>query len=195
MSLAIFENFLKFAEGAVRSKPDLPSTIDPAEFESALVNYGVVLLHSHMEQCIRKAIDVRCARCVDAEVRTFALKARKESTGKLKIEYLKGSLTRFSDGYKDTFDGHLRLSGLGDSWDSVVNHRHTVAHEGQPASLTLADLRIFYDHVRKVLGFFCAGLCLTTGEIQGISNLIVQVPSPPSPAAAGPPTAAGPGAA
>lgn len=175
MSLAIFESFLNFAESAVRSKDDLPSVINAAEFENALVNYGVVLLHSHMEQCMRKAIDIRCARCTDVEVRAFALKTRKESTGKLKIEFLKSSLTRFSSDYKAKFDGHLRSSGLDGSWDSVVNHRHTVAHEGQPAGLTLADLRLYYGHVRRVLGFFCDGLCLTSSEIQGVCTLIQQV--------------------
>ncbi|MBI2756750.1 MAG: hypothetical protein K2X32_00285 [Phycisphaerales bacterium] len=181
MSLAIFENFLKFAEGAVRSKADLPATIDVVEFENALVNYGVVLLHSHMEQCMRRSMDARLSRCLDPQALAFAIDKRKETTGRIGIEYLTKSLGRFSDGYKNGFKAHLKASGLGTSWDSVVNQRHTVAHEGLPASLTLADLRLYYEHIRKVLGFFCDGLCLTSAEVEGISTLIVQViaPSPP----------------
>lgn len=194
MSLAVFENFLKFAEGAVRSKADLPPAVDAVEFENALVNYGVVLLHSHMEQCMRRSIDVRLARCLDPQALAFAIDKRKETTGRIGIEYLKKTLGRFSDQYSNGFKAHLKSSGLGTSWDSVVNQRHTVAHEGQPASLTLADLRLYYEHVRKVLGYFCDGLCLASAEIEGISTLIVQVPPPPAPAAAGPPVGAGPSA-
>lgn len=179
MSLAVFENFLNFAEHAVRVKADLPASLDTMEFENALVNYGVVLLYSHMEQCIRKSIDSRCRRCSDAEVREFAIRARMDTTGKIKIEYLKKSLARFSDDYKRTFHKHLNSSARDSSWDSVVNHRHTVAHEGLPASLTLSDLRLYYDHVREVLGFFCDGLCLTSAEIVAISPLIVQVSTEP----------------
>lgn len=176
MSLAIFENFLKFAEGAVAAKAMLPSSIDPNEFESALVSHGVVLLHAHMEQCLRKAIDARCARCSDPEIKTYAVSVRRDTSGKLKIEAIKGSLTRFSDAYKKAFSNHLSASGLATSWDSVVNHRHDVAHEGNPAQLTLKELRLYYDHVRRVLGFLCDGLTLTAVEVGGISNLITNVP-------------------
>jgi hypothetical protein len=186
MSLGVFENFLNFAEGAVRSKADLPASLDAVEFENALVNYGVVLLHSHMEQCMRRGIDSRLSRCLDPEACAFAVDKRKETTGRIKIEYLTKSLGRCSDSYKQVFREHLSKSGLGTSWDSVVNHRHTVAHEGQPASLTLADLRLYYAHIREVLGFFCDGLCLTSAEITAISPLIVRVttspPADPEPA-------------
>jgi len=194
MSLAIFENFLKFAEGAVRSKADLPPAVDAPEFENALVNYGVVLLHSHMEQCMRRSMDARLSRCLDPQALAFAIDKRKETTGRIGIVYLTQSLGRFSDEYKNGFKAHLKSSGLGTSWDSVVIHRHTVAHEGQPASLTLADLRLYYEHIRKVLGFFCDGLCLTATEVEEISTLIVQVPLPVPPAAVGPPAGAGPAA-
>src|SRR5947208_2506211 len=101
MSLAIFENFLNFAERAVAPKNDLPPAIDPAEFESALVRYGVVLLHSHMEQCIRNAYEARCVRCVDAEVRTFLLWIIDKQTGKIGIDGLKDTLGRFGGAYKN----------------------------------------------------------------------------------------------
>ena len=38
MSLAIFENFLNFAERAVAAKKNFPPAIDPAEFESVVAN-------------------------------------------------------------------------------------------------------------------------------------------------------------
>ena len=130
MSIAIFENFLTFAEGAIGAKADLPPAIDATEFESALVSYGVVLLHSHMEQCLRSAIETRCARCVDSEVRAFALSVRAEKTGRIKIDALKDTLGRFSGVYKSAFKDDLADSDLGSSWDSITNQRGTVAHAG-----------------------------------------------------------------
>jgi len=174
MSLAVFESFLAFAERAVRSKAALPAEIDPAEFESALVNYGVVLLHSHMEQCLRKAVEARCARCVDPEVRAFALSISDEKPGKIGVDSLKQTLGRFSAAYKSTFKADLDASQLADSWESIKNHRRTVAHAGQPAGLTLADLRIYYEDVRQVLGLFCGGLGLDNLEIAAISPLIAR---------------------
>jgi hypothetical protein len=178
MSLAVVEMFLKFAEGAVRAKADFPAAIDPAEFESALVSYGVVLLHSHMEQCFRKAIEVRCCRCVDLEVRAFALSVKDEKTGRIGLDSLKHTLKRFSAAYRSGFESELEASDLKDSWDSVRNQRDSVAHYGNPASLTLAELRLYYENVRKVLGFFCNGLGLSTTEVTEISTSIVVAGTP-----------------
>src|ERR1700676_3544916 len=99
MSLAVFENFLKFAERAVAARAKLPPEIEAAELESALVSHGVVLLHSHMEQCLLAAIEARCVRCTDPEVRTFALSVKDEKSGRIGIDALKGTLGRFSPAY------------------------------------------------------------------------------------------------
>src|SRR4051794_5417142 len=101
MTLAVFENFLTFAERSIGAKADLPPTIDAAEFENALVSFGVVLLHSHMEQCLRAAIEARCIRCTDAEIRAFALSVRDEKSGRIGIGAIKETLARFSSAYKN----------------------------------------------------------------------------------------------
>ena len=173
MSLAVFESFLTFAEEAMRSKAGLPSAIDAAEFENALVSHSVVLLHSHMEQCLREAVKVRCARCVDPEVRAFVLKVVDKDTGRIGIASLKETLGRFSDAYKVAFRTELDASGLEDSWESIQNHRVTVAHHGLPATCSLADVRLYYEDIRKILGFFCNGLGLNATEVATISGLIV----------------------
>lgn len=176
MSLLVFQDYLEFAERAVGAKADLPAAIESPEFESALVSYGVVLLHSHMEQCLRSALDARCARCTDPEIRAFSLKVRDEKAGRIGIGPLKDTLARFCDAYKHAFKAHIDKSGLGDppsSWISVVNQRKTVAHDGHPASCSLADLRHFYEDVRQVLGFFCNALGLDAAEVATISSLIV----------------------
>lgn len=176
MSLVVFKDYLEFAEGAVDAKADLSAAIDAPEFESALVSYGVVLLHSHMEQCLRSALDARCARCSDPEIRAFSLKVRDEKAGRIGIASLKDTLGRFCDAYKRAFKAHIDDSGFGDpppSWDSVVNQRKTVAHGGKPATCSLADLRLFYEDVRRILGFFCDALGLDAAEVAPISSLIV----------------------
>jgi len=178
MSLAIFESFLKFAEGAMGSKADLPNAIDAAELENALVSHSVVLLHSHMEQCLRNAIEARCVRCVDPEVRAFALSVRDKETGRIGISSLKDTLGRFSEEYKIAFRTQLDVSGLADSWESIKNQRVAVAHHGQPATCSLADLRLYYENIRRILGFFCTALGLDPAEVTGISNLIVLAPAP-----------------
>ena len=137
MSLAVFENFLKFAEVAIAAKAGLPTAIDAGEFESALVNYGVVLLHAHMEQCLRSEIELRCRRCADLEVRAFALSVRDEKTGRIGVASLKDTLRRFSDACRTAFHTDLQASGRGDSWESIKNQRITVAHHGQPVSCSL----------------------------------------------------------
>ncbi len=179
MSLAVFENFLRFAEGAVAAKAALPSQIDAAEFESALVSYGVVVLYAQVEQCVRSAFDLKCGKCADVEVRTFALSVKNEKTGKLRIEHLKGTLGRFGDSCKQRFRDRFIVRGTDTvskhetSWESVMNQRHIVAHEGNPARCSLDDLRLFYGDVRMVLGFLCDALGLDAAEIAGISKLII----------------------
>jgi len=178
MSLAVFENFLSFAERSLVAKAGLPPAIDPAEFENALVSYGVVMLHAHMEQCLRSAIEARCVRCVDLPIRTFALSVRDEKSGKLGIDALKGTLGRFSDVYKTMFKDSIDKSDPERSWVSVMSQRAVVAHGGQPATCSLADLRLYYEDIRKVLGFFCNALGLNAAEVTGISILIVLPASP-----------------
>lgn len=177
MSLSAFDNYLKFAEEVVAAKAELPDAIGSAELESALVSHGVVLLHSHMEQCIRSALETRCARCTDHETRNFALSVKDEKTGKIGIHYLKETLRRFSNSYRTKFKSNIDGSGLVDpppSWESVKNQRKIVAHEGQPARCSLSDLRIYYEDVRKVLGYFCDSLELSPTETADISPLIVH---------------------
>jgi HEPN superfamily RiboL-PSP-like protein len=183
MSLAIFENFLQFAERSIAVKTNLPQEIDGAYFESALVSHGIVLLHSHMEACLRTAFETRCRRCVDPEIRSLALKVAKNEMGRIKISELKGTLSRFGEAYKQAFNDHLDNSGLADtdsggSWNSVVVQRATIAHQGLPATCTLADLRLFYNDIRKVLGFFCNALGLDPTEVAGVSNLIITPQNP-----------------
>jgi hypothetical protein len=179
MSLAVFENFLRFAERSLAEKANLPAGIDAAEFENALVNYGVVLLHSHMEQCIKSAVEARCRRCTDPEILTLALGVKEKETGRIGIEALLKTLGRFSKAYKKKFGDRLRQGGQGPwkdgAWESVKTHRDTVAHYGRPAQCSLADLRLFYEDIRKVLGFFCDALSLSAAEIASISALIVMV--------------------
>jgi hypothetical protein len=181
MSLALFENYLKFAEGAVAAKNGLPAAIDPAEFESALVSYGVVLLFSHMEQCFHKALDIRCSRVTDPEVLTLLRKVLKEKAGKTGIEAVKGTLHRFSPAYKTRFVTELNTSGLESSWESIMTQRERVAHYGLPALCSLLDLRNYYEDVRKILGFMCNSLSLNPAEVTVISTLIVSAAVVPTP--------------
>jgi hypothetical protein len=173
MSLALFDDYLRFAEEVLRHGPALPSALNLAELESALTSYGVVLLHSQMEQSIKKAVGLRCSRITDVEARAFANSIVEEKTGKLRIEALNQTLNRFGSNYKKNFGADLTSSGLNGSWDSIVNQRKTVAHEGTPATLSLADLRKYYSGILEVLGYYCKALQLTTPEIQSISPLIV----------------------
>jgi hypothetical protein len=177
MSLAAFESFLMFAESAIASKASWPATVDTVELESALVGYGVILLHSHMEKCVRRAVDLRCIRCSDEHIRAFAMSVSDDKGGKIGIAFLNQTLNRFSGEYRNSFQVQLNSSGLNSSWDSIINHRKKLAHEGSPASLSLADLRLFFEDIRNVLGLFCAALELAQHEVQDVSPLIV-VPVP-----------------
>ena len=172
MSLAAFDCFLKFAEATVASKPNWPSTIDAPELESALVGYGVVLLHSHMEQCVRKAVEIRCSQCDDVGVRAYAISIAEEKTGRIAINELSRTLRRFGTQSQSAFERDLVASGLNSSWDSIIHHRKNLAHSGRPASLTLADLRFYFEGIRKVLGFYCNALGLSRIEIEDVSTLI-----------------------
>jgi hypothetical protein len=132
-------------------------------------------------------------RCIDAEVRAFALSVKDKETGRIGIDALKGTLGRFGAAYKTIFKDSLDNSGLldsdGGSWLSIMTQRARVAHDGQPATCSLADLRLFYNDIRLVLGFFCNGLGLVSTEVATISSLIVM---PAAPAAAAPVTPAPP---
>ena len=188
MSLAIFEKFLEFAEAIIGVKADLPAAIDAGELESVLVSHGVALLYAHMEQCFQKALEIKCHRCADIEVRTFALSVKDDKTGKLKMESVKGTFTRFGIDHKSGFGPELEASNLKDTWDSVVNQRAMVAHYGERASLTLAELRLYYQDIRNVLGLICKALGLNAREVAAISTLIILPAAPvaapvPGPAA------------
>ena len=173
MSLAGVKNYLNFADGAVAAKTELPSAIDVIEFESVLVSHGVVLLYAHMEQCFRQALETRCKRCADLEVMNFSLSVKDEKTGKIGMDSVKGTLKRFGNHYRDGFKADLEASNIKETWDSVMNQRHKVAHDGDPASLTLSELRDYYEDIRKVLGIFCKALSLNAKEVATICDLIV----------------------
>lgn len=172
MSLDFVEHYLRFADQVVYRKGDLPDEIDAIEVENTLVSHGVVLLYAHMEQCFRKALEVRCNRCSDVEVRTFALSVKDEKAGRISMESVKGTLKRFGAGVRDMFKADLEASNLSESWDSVKNQRARVAHSGKPASITLTELDYFYNDIRKVLGFICKALGLDAKEAETISPLI-----------------------
>ncbi|MFG0276276.1 MAG: HEPN domain-containing protein [Phycisphaerales bacterium] len=178
MSLESFDQYLAFSERAVRAKDDLPDLVDALEFENALVNLGVVLIYAHMEQCFRRSIESKCNCCEDLEVRSFALSVKDEKTGKIGMGEVKGTLKKFGKNCQDRFKRDLEASGLRDSWDSVMNQRAQVAHYGEPASITLRELREYYEGVRKVLGLICNALGLSATDVGAISSLIV-LPEPP----------------
>jgi hypothetical protein len=190
MSLAVFESFLKFAEQVIAVKATLPSVIDPAELESALVSHGVVLLHAHMEECLRSAAETRCRRCPDPELLNLALNVAGKEMGRIGIPSLKETLGRFGDAYKATFKSHLDTFGLDDqnngSWISIINQRAIVAHHGQPATCSLADLRLYYADIRRILRIFCHALSLNASEITAVSPLIVTVAPPAAPPSVSP---------
>lgn len=173
MSLIVFESFLAFAERAVAAKAGLPPEIDAAEFENALVSYGVVVLYARIERCVQSAIDVKCGKCADADVRAFALSVKDEKTGKLSVDSLKATLKRFGTHCRSKFKKYVDKTDPEVSWESVMSQRASVAHEGKPASCTLVELRKRYEDVRVVLGWFCDSLGLSRDEIEGISKLII----------------------
>lgn len=182
MSLETVQQFLAFADQVVQAKDDLPDSIPAIELENALVNLGVVMLYAHMEQCFRRAIESKCNCCQDPEVRAFALSVKDEKTGKIGMDSVKGTLKRFGEACRDGFKSDLEASGLQDAWDSVMNQRAQVAHYGQPASITLRELREYYDGIRKALGFICKSLRLSATDVGAISAQIVLPTPPPAPA-------------
>ncbi len=179
MSLEAVQQFLAFADQVVLVKDDLPDSVNAIELENALVNLGVVMLYAHMEQCFRRSIESKCNCCQDAQVRSFALSVKDEKTGKIGMGEVKGTLKRFGVACRDGFKDDLEASGLQDSWDSVMNQRAQVAHYGQPASITLRELRGYYEGIRRVLGLICKSLGLSATEVGAISALIVLPAQPP----------------
>lgn len=178
MSLAAFEKYLSFVDQVLGlNEVDLPSAIDLAELESTLVSHGVVLLYAHTEQCFRQVVETKCRYCIDDEVRAFALSVKDEKTGKIGMGEVKGTLKRFGVACRDGFKEDLEKLDAKESWDSVMNHRHTVAHQGDPASLTLATLKEYYSGIQKILGLICKALGLDQKEVAKISSLI-ELPSP-----------------
>ncbi|KKM60982.1 hypothetical protein LCGC14_1536320 [marine sediment metagenome] len=173
MSLVVFKNYLMFVDRVLAAKADLPTAIDAIELESVLVSHGVVLLFSHVERCYRAAIETKCNRCADLEVRTFALSVKDEKTGKIGMDSVKGTLKKFGKACREGFKADLSASNIENAWDSVVNQRVKVAHHGERASIPLGDLRNYYEDVRKVLGYFCKALGLDAAEVATISSLIV----------------------
>ena len=180
MSLEAVHKFLAFADQVVQVKDDLPASVDAIELESSLVNLGVVMLYAHMEQCFRRSIESKCNCCQDVEVRAFALSVKDDKTGKIGMDSVKGTLKRFGVACRDGFKSDLDASGLQEAWDSVMNQRAQVAHYGEPASITLRELREYYENICAVLGFICKWLGLGETEVKAISPLIV-LPAPPAP--------------
>ncbi len=172
MSLAAFENYIAFVDKVLASRPNLPAETDAIELESILVSHGVSLLYARMEQCFQEALETKCNRCTDAEVRTFALSVKSEKTGKLMLQAVKRTCKRFGVDHKLVLTPELERLNIAESWDSVVNVRQRVAHHGERASLTLSELRGYYRDIRKVLGCICKALTLNDGEVETICKLI-----------------------
>jgi len=132
-----------------------------------------------MEQCFQEALESKCNRCTDAEVRTFALSVKSEKTGKLKLDGVKSTCKRFGINHKQVLTPELERLNIAESWDSVVNVRQRVAHHGERASLTLSELRGYYRDIQKVLGCICKALTLDDVEVKTICKLI-EFPTQPA---------------
>ena len=172
MSLSTFEQYIAFVDGVLASRENLPSTIDYMELESVFVSHGVVILYARMEQCFQQAIETKCNRCADADVRAFALSVKSEKTGKLLMESVKGTFKRFGIDHSQTLTPELEALNVAESWDSIVNVRQRIAHHGQRVSITLSDLRGYYSDIRKVLGCICRAFSLSDVESRAICPLI-----------------------
>jgi hypothetical protein len=172
MSLSIVEEYLAFAGEVIASRKGLPTDIDALELENVLVSHGVVLLYARMEQCFQEAIECKCNRCMDNEVRAFALSVKNEKTGKISFDSVKGTVKRFGIDHSTALSPELERLSVSDSWNSVVNIRQRVAHHGERASLTFAELRGYYSDIRKVLGCICKALTLEESDVSRICCLI-----------------------
>lgn len=169
MSLASFEDYMKFVENLLQS---VPENADTAELENILVSHGVVVLYARMEQCVQQAIEAKCKRCNDDHVRAFALSVKKDKTGKLGLEAIKGTLSKFGIDHRKAITPELNRLNIADSWDSIVALRQNVAHYGRRASLTRRELMQYYGDIRKVLGCICAAMTLDAAETAAICPLI-----------------------
>lgn len=180
MSLAVFDNYMQFVDRVLAAKTNLPDDVDAIELESTLVSHGVVLLYGCMEQCFQQALECKCQRCTDPEVRTFALSVKSEKTGKLAMESVKGTLKRFGINHAQDLKPALEALNVTESWDSIVNQRQRIAHHGLHASVTLSELRRYYSDIRKVIGCVCKALTLTKADVATFCSLI-EFPISPTP--------------
>lgn len=172
MSLTVFENYLRYVDSVLASTRHLLLDLDLLELESVLVTQGVVILYARMEQCFQQALECKCNRCLDAEVRAFALSVKKDKAGKLSLAAIKETFNRFSIDHRQTFTPLLNALNISTSWDSIVDVRQNIAHRGQRANFSLLDLKEYYDDIRAVLGCLCKALSLTDLDAKSICTLI-----------------------
>lgn len=172
MSLITFENYLQYVDNVLaNTKTSLPE-VDLLELESVLVTQGVVVLYARMEQCFQQALESKCSRCADAEVRAFALSVKKDKAGKLSLGSVKDVIKRFGIDHKAKFSPLIEQLGVSTSWDSIVDVRQRIAHHGERASFGLSDLKRYYSDIRSVLGCICKAMTLSDVEASAICSFI-----------------------
>jgi hypothetical protein len=172
MSLTAFENYMQYVDNVLGSTKSLLPAVELLELESVLVTQGVVVLYARMEQCFQQALESKCARCADVEVRAFALSVKKDKAGKLSLESVKDVIKRFGINHKVQFSPLIEQLGISTSWDSIVDVRQRIAHHGERASFGLSDLKQYYLDIRSVLGCICKAMTLSEAEAGAICGFI-----------------------
>ncbi len=172
MSLLTFEKYLKYVDNVLANAKTLLPELEVLELESVLVTQGVVVLYARMEQCFQQALEIKCNRCADAEVRAFALSVKKDKAGKLSLESVKGVIKRFGIDHRAQFSPLIDQLGVSTSWDSIVVVRQRIAHHGERVNFRLSDLKRYYSDIRSVLGCICKAMTLSDGEAGAICSFI-----------------------
>jgi hypothetical protein len=172
MSLTAFENYMQYVDNVLASTRTSLPAVDLLELESVLVTQGVVVLYARMEQCFQQALECKCARCTDVEVRAFALSVKKDKAGKLSLESVKDVIKRFGINHKVHFSPLINQLDISTSWDSIVDVRQRIAHHGERASFGISDLKQYYLDIRLVLGCICKAMTLSEVEAGAICSFI-----------------------
>src|SRR6266481_7368207 len=99
-----------------------------------LANYLAVQIHSAFQQEIERLLENRANHVGDPALREFMISCVNAIFRSTRISEIAGLLSRFGDKYKEMFKNEMQIQPRAStSWDSIVSHRHGIAHgSGNP---------------------------------------------------------------
>jgi len=121
------------------------------ELQAHWAKYLCVLCAGMLEVAVPELYGAYVKRRASSEVGAFAASALSSVRNPKPVKFLELS-ARFDTAWKVDLEKFFSEDGRGDAIESIMNHRHLIAH-GKDSNITMSALKTYYSKAIKVLEF------------------------------------------